>query len=99
MFSFLPLRTWLIFTEWVISICKDEKSNYVIIPSGSKHAYGETYPRNWMFPSKKVLFHRQYRNTFKQPRKYLKQLYGNYKKIPPVEERLHHNVVKYQREI
>jgi lipopolysaccharide cholinephosphotransferase len=95
-FSFLPLYKWLLLTESVISMCKNGNSKYVTIPSGIGHARGETYPRKWFFPACTAVFEGKKVHILSQPKAYLKKLYGDYMVVPPEEDRLGHNVVRYK---
>lgn len=89
-FGLVPFRKWLLVTESYLSRNGNEHTRMVSIPTGGRHFRGETYPRKWMFPPKKHRFaDRQY---YFMPgiRRYLRQMYGDYMKIPPESERERH---------
>jgi lipopolysaccharide cholinephosphotransferase len=98
-FSFLPLRRWMLLTESVISFYKKETSRFVMIPSGIHHARGETYQRKWFFPSRSIRFEDTVLKTLRHPAPYLKQLYGDFMKIPPEADRLRHSVIRYHNPV
>lgn len=96
-FGIVPLRLWLLLTEAVSSLCKNEHSRYLMIPSGRKHTFGEMCDRKHYFPPKAVPFEDMQIQTQNHPEEHLKRLYTDYRKIPPVEDRVRHSVVAYRR--
>ena len=68
LFGFLSLRRWTILCDKWNSICKNNNSKYVTVPSGRRHFFGEMYERkdfceytrckfegrNWKIPKYKV---------------------------------------------
>lgn len=69
---------------------KDDKSNYCSIVPGRKHYFGEIFDRNIIFPERYVEFDGISAPVFGDVESYLKNLYGDYMKIPPVEKREKH---------
>ena len=69
-----------------------EKTKMVSIPSGRKHYFGEIYKREWMTESIKTLFEELALPIPKGYDSYLKQLYGDYNKLPPEGQREHHYI-------
>ena len=70
--------------------CHDDQSEYITIPSGRNHFFGELYRRDAFMKTQKMEFegHRLYvTNDYEN---YLTRLYGNYMEIPPEEKREHH---------
>lgn len=98
-FSFLSLRQWMLITESAISFRRNRSSQFVIIPSGIRHAFGETYKRKWFFPSREIRFGRMKLMTLRHPRPYLHKLYGDFMTLPPEENRLRHSVLSYQNPV
>ena len=94
-FSFFSLRRWMLLTESVISFCHDDSTDYVMIPSGIRHASGETYLRKWFFPSRSIRFEDTRLNTLRHPSPYLTKLYGDFMTLPPEEDRMRHSVLAY----
>ena len=95
-FSFLSVRQWMLLTESAISFCKDHTSQYVIIPSGIRHSFGETYKRAWFFPSRPIRFGKMKLMTLRHPRPYLRRLYGDFMTLPEEQNRLRHSVLHYE---
>ena len=77
-------------------VCRwyDEKSNYIGIPSGRKHYFGEILPRDTYLPVSVGLFEGY--EVFKpaDTDTYLKNLYGNYMEIPSEDKREKHYIEK-----
>lgn len=94
-FSFLSLRRWMLITESVISFCSRDTTQYVMIPSGIRHARGETYRREWFFPSREIRFEDTRLMTLCHPRPYLRRLYGDFMTLPKEENRLRHSIIRY----
>ncbi|MCR5784396.1 MAG: LicD family protein [Eubacterium sp.] len=78
----------------ILSECKDNTSEYVVIPSGRKHFFGELYKREAFLKTKKMPFEDTYLSVSCDYDNYLKKLYGDYMKLPSVEEREHHVLYK-----
>lgn len=94
LFSFFPLRKWLLITEGWLALCRNRTSRYVSIPSGRKHYFGELYTRASFFPPRKVEFEKQHFFIMNNPDEYLSKMYGDYMQIPPKEKRERHSVVE-----
>ena len=94
LFSFRSLTAWLRTTERVLSRCSNSHSEWVSIPSGRKHYFGEMYHRASFYPPHEIDFdgHRYFIEH--DPEEYLTKLYGDYNKVPDVNEREHHGVLK-----
>ena len=92
----VPLHGWLLLTEHISDLCKNEHSRYVMIPSGRKHTFGEMCDRVHYFPPKDTPFEDMMIQTQNHPVEHLNRLYKDYRVIPPVEDRVRHSVVFYQ---
>ena len=94
--SFLSLDQMSLFAYRVYSFCHNNSSQYVTIPSGRKHFFGELYLRSDMcravesdFEGRKIPIPYGYKN-------YLHALYGDhYMEIPPEEDREQHPVMEF----
>ncbi len=88
LFSVISLSKWFDLVDEFVQYKK--KSNLSGIPTGRKHYFGEILPTNVFFPIIKGQFENSevyIPNGFDA---YLKNLYGDYMKIPPVEKREKH---------
>ncbi len=88
--SFFSLDIWTRIANATYSLCKNEHSNYLGIPAGRFHFFGELHKREVYLPPAYGSFEG---HTWALPGKYtvyFKALYGDYMRIPPAEEREHH---------
>ncbi|MDR2409454.1 MAG: LicD family protein [Bacteroidales bacterium] len=92
-FSFIPHRYLCIQFNNLVSCAKG--SAYCAIPNGRKFYQGEVLPRNVFFPTQTVLFEGVEVNVPNDVHTYLKNLYGDYMKIPPIENREQHFIVDF----
>lgn len=70
--------------------CQNQTSEYITIPSGRKHFFGELYRRASFMQTEKMEFEGHSFYVTKDYPHYLKNLYGDYMTIPPEEKREHH---------
>ncbi len=94
-FSLIPFHRWLLWTDRAISMHRDETSSCLAIPAGVRHFYGELCPREWFFPPRAMAFAGREYFVMAEVEKYLTQMYGNYMRIPPVEERERHALAAF----
>ncbi len=94
-FCWIPFRRWLLWTDRVLSMNKNEHSKDLAIPSGVRHFYGELCLRDWFFPAREVEFAGRKYYVMSQVECYLKQMYGDYMRIPPEEERERHTLLHF----
>ncbi len=77
------------------SLCRDENTEYVCIPSGRKHYFGEMYRRADMNESKEAQFEGMTVRIPKGTDEYMNILYGpNFMEIPPEADREIHSAVE-----
>jgi lipopolysaccharide cholinephosphotransferase len=89
--SFASVRRWAIMTHTVYSLCKNDHSKYVSIPTGRKHYFGEMYLREGMVNTVKMPFAGRQWNVAKDYDGYFNVLYGpDYMTPPPPEQREAH---------
>lgn len=93
--SVFPLRWWLLQTERWLSLYKNHNSKWITVPSGRKHYFGELYPRNVFYPAVRMRFEKERFFGVREPDPYLKNMYGEYWKIPPASERERHSVLRF----
>ena len=88
---FAPMHDW-----WYRRIqhsfqkCKDDDSEFVVIPSGRKHFFGELYPRKSYLDLVPIKFEDKFFFISKDYDRYLTNLYGDYMVLPAEEKREHH---------
>lgn len=83
-------------TQLCLKRCKNDESEYVAVPSGRKHFFGELCRRKEYLKSEEMSFEGE---NFLFPADYdtyLKNMYGNYMEIPPVEKREHHVIYRLE---
>lgn len=93
LFSFNSSEVWF---NRIDNACifREENTYYVGVPAGRKHYFGEILPRAAFFPVSKGFFEGHKVNLPRDVDAYLKNLYGDYMKIPPEEKREHHYIEK-----
>lgn len=88
LFGFFDYRTWHnIFDKFVQS---DKNTGVYTIPTGRRHYFGEILDEKVLFPVIKGNFEKLVVSLPHNVDSYLKNLYGDYMKIPPVEKRERH---------
>jgi lipopolysaccharide cholinephosphotransferase len=87
MFSFRSAESWFAsFDKFV----QGKKSRVVTVPSGTKKYGGERLSIDVVLPLKKVVFEDTEIYVFNNYDWYLSNLYGDYMKLPPVEQQVPH---------
>ena len=95
-FSFLKLEQWLKISDKVFSLCKNKNTEYIVIPSGNGHFFGELFLRKEMLTLKLAEFENQQFFIPENPECYLKVRYGNnYIEIPPKNNIEQHVFVQF----
>ena len=83
------------FAEHCYTLCKNDRSRFVVIPTGRKHYFRETYLRKDMCSTEKVMFEGREARIPAGYDGYLKRLYGeDYMTPPPEAEREVHVLVE-----
>jgi lipopolysaccharide cholinephosphotransferase len=93
LFSFVSHRYLCILFNKIVSFSKGDV--YCGLPMGRKFYQGEIFPKNVFFPPQKALFEGIEVNIPNDVDTYLKNLYGDYMQIPPVEKREQHFLVEF----
>jgi lipopolysaccharide cholinephosphotransferase len=94
-FSFTSIDKWARWTDYWYSKCKDNKSEYVTLPSDVKHFFGEIEKRRDICNGHIVEY--EHRNV-KVPLKYdeyLKKRYGDYMQEPSENDRIRSKYIEY----
>lgn len=73
---------------------KNEKSKYVVCPTGIKHYFKEVFPREKYCNTTKIMFEGNEFNIIESYDWALRRLYGNYMQIPPKEKQETHFVIE-----
>lgn len=90
LFSFFSLNRWLRISKKIMSLCKNEKSKYISVPTGKRHFFGEMYEREDIFPVKYKKFENIELPVANKNEKYMSKMFGDYMKIPKPEDREKH---------
>lgn len=94
--SWLPVRYVAKLAFSVFGMCKNGNSKLVVIPGGRKKFKGETFLRKDYCEYIKADFEGHQFNIPVGYDRILKQLYGNYMKIPPEDKREKHVVLEFK---
>lgn len=92
--SFISLKQFTRLTERIYSLCKNNESKYLSVPSGRKHYFGEMFLRDDMQLTRKLNFQGHEWNVPNNVENYLTVMYGDYMKIPAVEDRESHIILE-----
>lgn len=90
-FGFLSSEKWF---EIFDKLCVNNKSRYVTVAAGRKKYKGETYSEDVYYPPQEGIFENRKIYVLNDCQTYLKRMYGDYMKIPPVENREKHLCLK-----
>lgn len=88
LFSFASLNTWACWTDSVYSMCKDNTSKMISVPTDGAHFFGELTEREDLCESVPVTYENRTMRIPSAYEKYLSRIYGDYMKLPPKEKRL-----------
>lgn len=91
LFSFLPAEKWFDLAD-LVNRWADEESEFVGIPSGRRHYFGEIYSREWMTRMIPAAFEGEKLPVPEGFEQYLRQLFGDYMTVPREEDREHHYI-------
>lgn len=88
--AFAPHKKWIYWFDRLASSSKDSQTWG--IPSGRKYYDGETFDKSVFVPTKKAMFEGLEVYVPNDTDSYLRNLYGDYMTLPPVEKRERHFV-------
>lgn len=88
--SIASMAWWSNAIVHVYTLCKNDKSDYVNVPFGRGHYYGELFPRKDFAASQDALFEGRHVKVPYGTEAYLNKHYGDWHRIPTPEEREHH---------
>ncbi len=84
--SFASYERWARWTDHWHSRCKNEQSKFVSIPADCRHYFGELQPRDRLCKTRPVEFDGRTCYVPQEVDAYLREIYGDYMQIPPVEK-------------
>ena len=94
-FSFASLHFWTeLYDRWN-SICHNENSIYVTVPTGRKHFFGELYRRSDFAETTTGMFEGLEVKIPKAWDSYLRHMYGDYMTFPPKDKQERHLLVEF----
>ena len=91
MFSFRTAEAWFAAFDRLV---RGKPSGVYVVPSGSKRYAGEKFSPDIIFPLRTMPFEDTTMDVFQDYHWYLKNLYGDYMRIPKPEERGRHLCLK-----
>lgn len=91
--SFLSLKVCAEITQRCYGLVKNNNSEYVSIPSGRKHYFGEMYERKKFLKSDNVAFEDCILKVTSDYDNYFKKLYGDDYMIPAKKENQEHHIL------
>ena len=90
MVSFKSVGSWAKTLVRVYSQCKDEQSEYVVVPAGRGHYFKEIYRRDEFVQTRKESFEGRQFDVPKEAESYLTHHYGDWRRIPDPDHRERH---------
>lgn len=95
-FRFFSLEQWLKIIDKIFALCKNAGSQYITIPSGNGHFFGELFLRDKMAVVKQADFGRMKANLSEDADYYLNKRYGeDYMNVPSEQEREKHVFIRF----
>ena len=80
--AWIPIESWLFVGDRWNALCKDEHTQFVVVPTGRKHFWGEMYRREDICDTTKILYDGAMLCCPSNIDLYLTRLYGDYMRIP-----------------
>lgn len=90
--EFIPKKQIKKMQEKIMKQRSNKSKKYLVNLASTYEIDKETYPIEWFEAKERIKFEDTNLNIPKEYDKYLKQLYGDYMKLPPVEKRNGHNI-------
>lgn len=87
------------FQHKIVTLSNPKKSNYLVSFSGCYAYKKEVFLKNDFYPTKTLKFEEKSYKVPNNYKKYLKNIYGDYMKLPPKNERVNHSALDIKFEI
>lgn len=96
--KFIPYIFLRFLLEFVVSFYDEDKVDYLCSFSTVYDIEKDTFLKKKLFPYNKVIFEKKYYNGMDGYDYYLRQMYGEYMKLPPKEKRVNHKpyIIKFE---
>lgn len=92
--SWRSLEKWTLkYDHWNSKYKNHNDSHYVVCPAGTKHYFGEIFPRDIYLKTTAMKFEDAEFQVIEDYDWALKRLYGDYMKIPPADQRESHFIL------
>ncbi len=95
LFSFASIEKWAKWTDDVYSMCKNDESEFISVPTDGGHFFGELTKRNSLCSTVPVQFENIVLRIPASYDQYLTRIYGDYMKIPPKEKQIRNQILEY----
>ena len=86
----IPSSRWFEIVDSFVASSAETRRRGLL--TGSRHYFGEVFPKNVFFPAKSARFNGTEAPIFGKAKRYLRNAYGDYMKIPPESERTTHSI-------
>ncbi len=91
---FMTVRRWAILTQTCYGLCKNSRSEYVSVPGGRNHYFGELYRRESFVETVPMEYEGHMWQVPKDYDAYLTHMYGDYMTIPEEQDREEHVILE-----
>lgn len=91
---FMSVRRWAILTQACYGLCRNNCSEYVSVPGGRNHYFGEMYRRDDFVETVPMNFEGHMWRVPKDYDAYLRHMYGDYMSIPEEKDREEHVILE-----
>lgn len=86
--SFASIEKWAKWTDYWYSICKNDNSRWVSLPTDARHYFGELNLRENLCQTREGVFEGRSVTLPADADNYLRDIYGDYMVIPPVDKQV-----------
>lgn len=86
--SFASIEKWAKWTDYWYSICKNDNSRWVSLPTDERHYFGELNLRENLCQTREGVFEGRSVTLPADADNYLRDIYGDYMVIPPVDKQV-----------